>query len=492
MNYKITNAVYEACAFGETQAKWSEPHVIHAAEEIANKWNELVETGKFLTLKKVNSKAFVRVKKYLEGFQLFRVDKNGNVKPREELSVNKKLNSSDSCAFSKEELLYICWVLKESGLYCGECRSLFAKLLEIIGLECDFLAVAHVEDVALNLVLQTDCGFQEFYELLSSWEEDLIEGSLQLPYVKNIVELNISQLERTVEAGMEEVGDIHATRLSVMSMEREFISVLRYGMFPEKRKFHEIFTEDFCQKILNTYERGKYYFFRIILRIVERQMEDILKAMMEYREANGKGGTAKLEALVSACWFEKINGAGNHSDVPWSKIAEGFSKVTLTIDQIREDMWNSRIRPSSIARAFNDAFSLYGFAFEKAIDDENQTAARNVAPRIQKLLMERNQKVSREILLLSVLLARANGIDEQMDMTYVKEHILYNSRFSKKLDEKDNVIDGYFAYMMKEFDQISCVEDRMDLLKKVSENLMWEVSENVFHDILYNKGGIGK
>lgn len=492
MNYKITNTVYDVCEFGRTQAQWNQACVMDTAEDIANKWNELVETGKFITLKKINSKAFVRMKNYLEGFQIFRVDKNGKVKPREELSVNKKLNRTEYCAFSKEELLYICWVLKATKLYNGECSTLYEKCLEIIGLEHNSLAVAHVEEIALNLVLRTNCGFQEFYELLTSWEECAFEGSLQLPYVKNIVDFNISQLKRTVEAGMEEVGDVHATRLSVLSMEKEFFYVLRYDVFPKKRKFQELFSIDFLKKVLNTYERAKYYFFRNILRIIERQMEDILQAMVEYREANGKGGTAKLESLVSACWFEKINGAGNHSDVPWSKIAEGFSKVNLSIDQIREDMWNSRIRPSSIARAFNESFSLYGFAFEKTINDENQTASRNVAPRIQKLLMERNQKVSREILLLSVLLARANGIDEQMDMTYVKEHILYNSRFSKELNEKDNAVDGYFIYMMNEFDQISCVEERKDLLKKVSENLMWEISENIFHDILYNKGGIGR
>ena len=71
----------------------------------------------------------------------------------------------------------------------------------------------------------------------------------------------------------------------------------------------------------------------------------------------------------------------------------------------------------------------------------------------------------------------------------MKEHVLYNSRYLKKLDEQGNEIDGYFVYMMNEFDKLTSVDDRVRLLKKVSENLTWEISENVFHDILYNKGG---
>ena len=42
---------------------------------------------------------------------------------------------------------------------------------------------------------------------------------------------------------------------------------------------------------------------------------------------------------------------------------------------------------------------------------------------------------------------------------------------------------------MEEFDEIPCPEARMKLLKEVSEDLSWDISQNVFHNILYNKGG---
>lgn len=491
MNYKFTRKIYELCDYGNTMELWDLESVMLHAESIAKQHNAIAQKEVFVTLKKVNVKAFIKLKKYLEGFQLFRVDKNGQIKPQEELTVNKKLNYTEYCGWTKEECLYLCWVLKAAKLYEGDCLTMYAELLEVIGEEYRPLEFSNIEDVILSLVLQTDQSFEEYYDLLNDWmkEEKDEEGTLQLPYAASIPQLTFKQWKQIVDAGMEVVDNIQATRVSMATLESEFNAILRSGIFPEKKTVHEIFSEGFCKKIVNTNARRKFYFFRILLRIIEKQMEDMIQAMEEYREANGKMGTKRIEELVSHCWFEKVKNTGNHSDIPWSKIAEGANKVDLTLEQIREDLWNSRIRPSSIARAFNEAFSLYGYAFEKPVNDDNKEASRNVAPRIQKLLMEPKQTISRELLLLSVLLARANGIDDQMNLTYVKEHILYNSRYPKELDVKGNEIDGYFVYMMNQFDEISRIEDRVDLLKKVSENLMWEISENVFHDILYNKGG---
>lgn len=492
MNYRFTRKIYELCDYGNKQELWKRDSVMQCAESIVRQYNEIVKKDVFVTLKKVDVKAFIKLVKYLEGFQLFRVDKSGQIREQEELYVNKKLNYSEYCAWTKEECLYLCWVLKETGLYEGECVTLYEELLDIMGQEYNPLEFSNVEDVLLSLVLQTDQGFSAYYHLLQDWmkEEKDEQGSLRLPYAQSIQKLTLTQWKQIVDAGMEIVDNVQSTRVSMATLESEFNAILRSGFFDGKQGIHDIFSESFCEKIVNTNARRKFYFFRILLRIMEKQMEDIIQAMEEYRATNGCKGTRKIEELISDCWFEKVKNTGNHSDIPWSKFAEGFKKESaLTIEQIREDFWNSRIRPSSIARAFNESFSLHGYAFEKMLDDDNQEAARNVAPRIQKLLMEPKQKISREMLLLSVLLARANGIDNQMDLNYVQEHILYNSRYLKKLDVKGNEIDGYFVYLMDEFDEIPGSEERMKLLRNVSEDLTWEISENVFHDILYNKGG---
>lgn len=518
MNYSFVRIIYEHCDYGNKRTQWNQSEAMNCAERVALQWNEIVEKEAFATLKKVDAKSFVKLTKYLEAFHLFRVDKNGVIKEREELSVNKKLNRTEYCSWTKEESLYLCWVLKEDGLYEKDCLTLYVKLLKVMGEEYNMLEFSNVEDVLLSLVLLTGYGFSEYCHLLNDWireeKDEVGEGTLKLPYADDIKELTFAQWKKIVDAGMEVVDNVQATRVSMTTLENDFNALLYSGIYDGKKGVHEIFSEDFCKKVVNTNARRKFYFFRILLRIMEKQKEDILQALEEYCKGDSKVGTKKIEELVSNCWFEKVKSASKHSnivyhcDIPWSKIAEGPRKVIslenesddivenkldeekkITLEQVREDFENSRIRPSSIARAFNEAFSLHGYAFEKSINDDNQEPARNVAPRIQKLLLDGKQKISREMLLLSVLLARANGIDRQMDLNYVKEHVLYNSRYLKKLDEQGNEIDGYFVYMMNEFDKLTSVDDRVRLLKKVSENLTWEISENVFHDILYNKGG---
>lgn len=491
MNYKVTRKIIESCDL----TKLEQDSVMESAKHIACEYNEIVEADAFPTLKKVDVKTFEKLKKYIKSFHVFRMDKEGNILEQEALYVNKKLNPSDTCSFSKEDLLYLCWVLKENNLCKEDCSSLYEELLEIVGVEYNPLLFSNVEDITLSLVLQTGQGFWSYAHLLRNWMEKEEQGSLILPYANHIDKLTLEQCKKIVEAGMEEADNVQATRVSMFTIESEFNKVLANKLYDGKQGVHDIFSKSFCEKIVNTEARRKFYFFRILLRIIEKQVEDILKALKEYCDGERKAGTQKIEKLVSECWFVKEKGAGNHSDIPWSKIAEGPRKVIrlekeadqrISIEQVEEDLWNSRIRPSSIAKSFNDAFSMHGYAFEKECEDGT---GRNVAPRIQKLLLESNQKVSREMLLLSVLLARANGIDVQMDMDYVQEHILYNSRYSKTLDVKGNEIDGYFVYLMEEFDEISCPEARMKLLKEVSEDLSWDISKNVFHDILYNKGG---
>ena len=501
MNYKYIRKAYEELDYGNKQELWKQDSVMECAKRIASEMNEIVQEGVFVTLKKVDAKSFVKLQKYLEGFQLFRVDKNGQILEQETLYVNKKLNPSDTCNFTKEETLYFCWVLKEAGLHEGATADLYEEWMEILGQEYSPHLFSNVEDVILSLVFQTGYGFEAYQYMLQDWihKEKDVKGSLCLPYAESAKDLTFALWKQTVEAGMEEVENVYQTRVSMETLGSEFNSVLRSRSFNGKQGLHDVFTESFCEKIVNTETRRKFYFFRILLRIMEKQKEDILQALEEYCKGQSKVGTKKVEELVANCWFEKVKETGNYSDIPWSKIAEGPRKVIrladepwmegkITLEQVREDFDNSKIRPSSIARAFNDAFSVHGYAFEKASDDEDQGTGRNVGPHIQKLLMKPNQKISRETLLLSVLLARANGIDSHMDLDYVKEHILYNSRYLKKLDVKNNEIDGYFVYLMEEFDDILCQEERMKLLKNVSEDLRWELSENVFHDILYNKG----
>lgn len=493
MNYKVIRKMMESCDLTNLE----QDSLMESAKCIVCEYNEIVETDAFPSLRKVSVKTFEKFKKFVNGFKLFRMDKDGNILEQETLYVNKKLNPSDTCSFSKEELLYLCWVLNENGLCKENCADLYGELLEIIGLEDTSLLFSSVEDVALNLVLQTGQGFWAYSHLLRDWMGNEEQGSLILPYAKNINELTLAQCKNIVEAGMEMVDNIHATRVSMRTIGSEFNTVLLSRVYNGTQGIHDIFTKSFCEKIVNTEARRKFYFFRILLRIIEKQVGDIKAALEEYYAGNSKVGTQKIEELVSKCWFVKVKEAGNNSDIPWSKVAECPRKAIrlanepaeegkITLKQLEEDLWNSRIRPSSIAKAFNDAFSMYGFAFEKESEDGT---GRNVAPRIQKLLLEPNQKISREMLLLSVLLARANGIDAQMDMNYVKEHILYNSRYSTKLNEKGNEIDGYFKYLMEEFDEMPCSEARMKLLKEVSEDLTWDISRNIFHDILYNKGG---
>ena len=177
MNYKVTREIIEACDLANLEQEW----VMDSAKSIAYKYNKIVETDAFPSLRKIDVKTFEKFKKLVKGFKLFRMDKDGNILEQEALYVNKKLNPSDACSFSKTELLCLCWVLKETNLYRDNIADLYGKLLEIVGLEDTSFLFSSVEDVILNLVLQTNQGFGSYEYLLNNWMEKEESGSLILP-----------------------------------------------------------------------------------------------------------------------------------------------------------------------------------------------------------------------------------------------------------------------------------------------------------------------
>lgn len=95
-------------------------------------------------------------------------------------------------------------------------------------------------------------------------------------------------------------------------------------------------------------------------------------------------------------------------------------------------------------------------------------------------LMTEDKKVSRELLLLTVLFIKAKGV--KIGMNYVQNNVLYNSRFSREF--KNTVFEQYFSSTFQKLEYKGSQEERKQTLKKAT----WEMEEQYLFEYCSEKG----
>lgn len=513
MRYEFAKCVYQITNYNVTRELWS-------CEETKSRVQQMGED--FLSI-------FTKIQKDVERVRKKCLYPDGSFMPRHHIVGMKTFEKRSDKACSKQEVLQLFFVLIEAKLYEGEHVMLYKTLLEAAGHEYLAFSFASMEEIILSYILQTQQDYDTYASQIAGWKrlESILldseeEGDmLRLPYVDNVNCLSFEQWKETLDKGLEAIENEKRTRLSMASIGNEFISVLKDKTKVGKKNIQEVFSMEMFQRAINAQERRKWYFMRILSFVIEKQIQDILKGIENYR-AGKEGAIAQLQKCVADCWLEKEEKSSLHFAKSWSQVAENPNLVSaFSMEQIKEELYHSRVVPAQIAKNFNYCFDAQvledenevdeqvkkGYAFEgyklrchlhafcEMEDYEKALRTRAAAYRIQDMLMYKKCKVSREMLLLTVLLARALGVD--IDMDYTLNHVLNNSRFPNKLN--GSIFDIYFEDVMDDFAHFKAVEERISVLQMRSgdleeqylgwdeENEVWNGGIAVFHEILYAK-----
>ena len=212
---------------------------------------------------------------------------------------------------------------------------------------------------------------------------------------------------------------------------------------------------------LDTEIRRRWYFCRIIGFILEHQIQEL-------REATPESG----EVLKERCWLDddqkrivldKITNAFNFyfEGMNWDDAhyacAMGRLKIRNRVHGKTEDP----------AEADQDLYELRcGRDTINALIQQNEYVHN---PKRERELPF-NRKVSRELLLMTVLLAGVFGV--MIDMNYVKNNILFNSRFGNEF--RDTFFDRYFLETFEKIRKEDIFEVRARILKEAS----WTLEEH--------------
>lgn len=225
---------------------------------------------------------------------------------------------------------------------------------------------------------------------------------------------------------------------------------------------NQIIRKSIIETTLDTEVRRRWYFCRIIDFILEHQIQEYREAAPEIREA-----------LKERCWLDNPDDGRKH--IVLDKITNAFNFY------FEGRKWKEKLYSCAMARFDVRNYvhgrtevlpvqDLYNMRFGR--DTVNALVQQNEKKSSSKKTEEQafNRKVSREFLLMSVLLSRVFGVN--IDMNYVKNHILFNSRFGNEFH--DTFFDRYFLETFEMLKNEACFEERARILKEAS----WTLEEH--------------
>lgn len=202
-------------------------------------------------------------------------------------------------------------------------------------------------------------------------------------------------------------------------------------------------TREMVNAINDTEVRRHWYFCRIIQKIIERQ--ETLR---------------KNNAMPNDVNEEYLN---------WVRVGEDGEcivprRIALTINYAFDGTQCNM----ALARV-----ALRKFHWDPVNEEDKDGGGRAHEQEIAQLVRfdaygnnQHPRRITKPLLLLMVLLAKVYGV-EGLDMDYVKEHILENSRFDPELNE-NNRVESYFIDVFSKLESYPeyTIKERMRLLKK--------------------------
>lgn len=211
--------------------------------------------------------------------------------PNPEQYINRHYKS-----VKRNELMYWTFVLKKTGMFCGNANDLFLDFLDTIQADYDPEKCENGESAILYYVLQYDKSFEIWEAILKSWEsnkkkylgEDVTEGEekdeedskiLYLNFAGKPSELNYSNLKEFVDAGLSNIDQ--KTEKSIQEIEESISGLTDKG---NETDIEKIFESDLLEHIGNCQKRRKWYVFRLMEQIIKYQMEEFVLLVKAYQE----------------------------------------------------------------------------------------------------------------------------------------------------------------------------------------------------------------
>lgn len=544
MWYQFMTTVYSKCGFAMNTFMDSEEFGVEAKNLIQkiNAGTILKKTG----LKPISNRSYGKLLNNLKKIKKSCIDENGKFKARDDKDVKKHFQAEILTPVDKRYCLFTYFLITETKLFqdnLGKCVSyeqLYKDLMTCGGHMYDQEVYPYMEDYIRAYILKSNQGLDIYQGLLDSWDEHCnlmkededSDSDLILPYITEKRILTYEQWQEIIDAGLEQVDNEKRTRRSMSLIQGQLTEVVRDESKKGQTDISVVFPKEIIHSVKNTEKRRTWYMFRMLSNIIEHQIEDILDTIEDYREGqpDAKQGVKKA---IEACWLEKGKEEGVSSVyATLSQIGQNPSLLNqVSIDEIRRALYSARINVAKLGADFDYYFDgVYvdfddeeterrklrskGYAFAGytmrygLYSDANEevTIQERTAERGIKMILSGEGKVSREMLMLTALVALALGV--KIGKEYVKDHILFNCRFSREYNPY-SVFDNYF---LEVFDQLyekvdsDDNSDSIEILKKKSGLLeaeyiyepmytidSLEEKKNdekgiaIFHDILFGK-----
>lgn len=484
MRYEVAKLVYECCGFEEN--KWDKD----VAKDVARMMNQShilsnmgyvnweinatnhVNIGYYDRLKK-------NIKRCLEGNQSFLENEN-------EVAAYFRIEDQSKIEF--RECVFLCFYLIESGLLQGECYDFFMAVMEIAGYQYDPQIFEDMESLILYYVLKKGLKIAVWVDLVQEWYKIKEEyyHNLEIPLVQETEEMTYNNLYHMIlDAGLttDEKTNERRTNYSIGQMNQ--LMEMKIADENIYKTIQEVVGEELIIHVLNTENRRRFYWLRLIERIIYNQIECIKTCLVNYREnPDNPHNREELKNAVNGFWGEKEKDETKRNGqefsigkLLWSEIANNPASINeIELDKIERDLKDSRIIAGKIARCYNELFDgvsdlktalgKYEMRFsahynvskivkdpEKWINQEELIpvldnfseegdGARICEGRIRNLLfgkrnngeMTERPVVTRYMLMMTGLLAKTL-LGEKISIDYL-EKILENSRFIGEFSDK--------------------------------------------------------
>ncbi len=276
----------------------------------------------------------------------------------------------------------------------------------------------------------------------------------------------------------------------------------------------DVFPESVRKVMENAEWRRTWYLYRMILMTVDCQIDHILRLRENWRENSDPAAEQKFEQAVKSCWLKTNYGEILRRILNWND-AEQEEALLRAYFGIRY------LTVENISRTFNEAltdvgesvfvrpqyrfFMLYPERPESFLSKEEKTRYHRIVgacfgsekklptaeeweyasaggirnARLFKNILAGETKTTREMLLLTALVAKSQGC-RGITEDYVQSHVLKNCRFDVETND-DKPFDCFF---MEAFADISSLRT---YAQKLELKMLQEGKGAVFYNILMGR-----
>lgn len=541
MQYQFMKTIYMKCGFSDNI--YMDTKVFDGEVNVLIQKINIPSFLEKMGIGMITNRTYRTVLRNLKNIKKYCINDRGNFKERNDKDVKKIFGVETLTPVNLRYCIFTYFLITETRLFqdnieeCISCAKLYKDIMMSAGYTYEQDVYPYMEDYIRAYVLRTNQGLDIYQGLLADWDKysDLIKEDLDndliLPYIDENRQLTFEQWQDIIDSGLEQADNEKRTRNSMILMQRKMEDFICDESKRGKKEIRLVFSSDIIHSVRNTEKRRTWYMFRMLSVIIEHQIDMVVESLEDYR-ADQLGANEAVKAAIDACWLEKGKEEGiDNVYATWSQIGQNLNIVEeVPIEKIEKALRMSRINIAKMGSDYDYYFDGvytdfdekeekrkkrnkgYAFATYKMRrglydeTDEDVAIQERTAERGLKGILSGRGGVSREMLLLTVLISLASGV--KIAKNYVTNHVLFNSRFSRVYD-KYSAFDNYFCEtfdaLYDTFDSasnsfaIEILKKRSGLLEEeyiyepmytldsLEEKKKDETGIAIFHDILFGK-----